>query len=330
MNELYNKLELYFNFDKKDLVIQSLFKSIVLLFGGALLGALITDFEISKATFMILLLFLFLLTIYIYLEYKFLINQKNFPISILEHLTAKEDLEVLTKHHNRQKKVFEFIDHSIMSLNTNTCPVSYDAIDDAICREDLKESLSNILNDFINRTNYFLEVDKLNFTNGVYLNDILTFTENIPSESVQNFNFKDDLNFSKYFGDFEYDFNSKEKEFKFHLISAISESILFSKYICKQLRLNDKDYSIVISPIPNICDSCPPRGVIYAIYEGTENCNCDSNKILEIHCRLLTNWISKYEDCLYNDKLKELGNSVQKSNSEHQHKKTNITENPEN
>jgi hypothetical protein len=303
MKELYSKLDSYFSFDKKDFVIITLFKSLVILFGGALLGALITDYDNSKLTFPKILFFIVLLLIYGYLEYKNLIKQKNFPISILEHLNAQSDLETLNKQYNRQQKIFEFIDNSINSLNTNTCPVSYDLTPEIICREDLKNSLSNVLNDFINRTNYFLEIDKLNFTNGIYLNDILTFNKKHFEQSSTNFNFKDDLNFEKYFieDEYEFGFSSEEKEFKFHINSSISESILFSKYICKQLTLNEKIYSIVISPIPNICDTCPPRGVIYAIYEGTESCNCDSNKILEIHCRLLTNWISKYEDCLYNE-----------------------------
>lgn len=331
MNELYNKLEKYFQFEKADSILISLGKSILLIISGAYFGLFLKEINATPAEFNYnhLVFAIIGISICMYIEYRRLKKEKNFPITILEHLTSKEDLDILVKQHNRQKKVFEFIDHSIKSLNTNTCPVSYDAPDEAICRADLKESLSNILNDFINRTNYFLEIDKLNFTNGIYLSDILTFSEQKFTEISLNFNFKDDLKLGKYFDDFEYGFSSEEKEFKFHLMSAISESILFDKYICKQLIINEVKYSIVISPIPNICDSCPPRGVIYAIYEGTENCNCDSNKILEIHCRLLTNWISKYEDCLYNEKIKELNDDLPKEQKEHQHKSPIIIEKPE-
>lgn len=331
MNDLYNKLEKYFQFEKADTIVISIAKSVLLIISGAYFGLFLKEINATTSEFRYdhLIYAIVGISICMYIEFRRLKKEKNFPISILEHLTSKENLDILNKQHNRQKKVFEFIDHSIKSLNTNTCPISYDSPDEAICRDDLKNSLSNILNDFINRTNYFLEIDKLNFTNGIYLNDILTFSEEKFTETVLNFNFKDDLNFGKYFGDFEYNFSSQEKEFKFHLISAISESILFDKYICKQLLLNEKEYSIVISPIPNICDSCPPRGVIYAIYEGAENCNCDSNKILEIHCRLLTNWISKYEDCLYNEKIKEISGDIELDPKEHQHKIPVVAENLE-
>jgi hypothetical protein len=331
MNELYNKLEKYFQFEKADTIVISIAKSILLIISGAYFGLFLKEINATPAEYKYhhLIFAVIGIAICMYIEYRRLQKEKNFPITILEHLTSKEDLDILTKQHNRQKKVFEFIDHSIKSLNTNTCPVSYDAPDEAICREDLKDSLSNILNDFINRTNYFLEIDKLNFTNGIYLGDILTFSEDKFTETTLNFNFKDDLKLGKYFDELEYGLSSEEKEFKFHLISAISEAILFDKYLCKQLILNEVKYSIVISPIPNICDSCPPRGVIYAIYEGTENCNCDSNKILEIHSRLLTNWISKYEDCLYNEKFKELGDDTPKEQKEHQHKSPVNIEKPE-
>src|SRR4051812_34378847 len=129
MKHLYQKLHGYFEFERSDNIIRSIFQSLVLLTSGALLGLILADFSATpiKVSWSNIILCLITVVIYVYLEHRRLRREKSFPVSILEHLNAASDLEEVKKQYNRKKKIDEYIDHSIQSLNSNTCPVSIPA-----------------------------------------------------------------------------------------------------------------------------------------------------------------------------------------------------------
>jgi hypothetical protein len=300
--ELFQRLNNYFRFDKRNHSIATLIKSMIILTTGALFGDIVAKLNTGTYNAYQIIGTLILIVVFLYLESINLRKQKNFPLSLIDNLQALSELEETKKNLERQRKVFEFIDNSILSLNNNTCPVSDTVtimINETICHQDLKASLADLLKDFINRTNYFLEVDKASFTNGVFLQDVITIEELIsgPIEDQKIFVFNDDLKIEHCFYEHE-SHNENEKYCHFQLTTSIRECIEFKKYQSRQIQINNETHTIILSPIPHICEPCPPKGCLFAIYKGPETCNCDSNKVLDIHGRILTNWISKYEDCL--------------------------------
>ena len=90
MNELYNKLENYFQFEKADSTLVSLFKTILLIISGAYFGLFIKEINAARPEYKYehLIFSVFGIAICMCIEYRRLKKEKNFPVSILEHLKA--------------------------------------------------------------------------------------------------------------------------------------------------------------------------------------------------------------------------------------------------
>lgn len=310
---LYEKLDKYFNYERVNSIFTTILKSIILLTCGGLFGYILREYLVSgNIKIVVSLIFLLLLTTYIVLETIRLSKERNFPIGILQHLKATEELQESKKKIERHNKVFEFIDNSIRSLNSNTCPIAFGEPSNELCHQNLSDGLKGVLNDLVERTNYYFDVDKSKFTIGVYLENIMLENNSNITQESKNFIFKDDLRLVENSPIDSTHFNS-ENDLQFKILTKFLESISFSRYLEENINAENRNLLIICSPIPNVCESCPPIGVIYAIYEGCDRCSTDSENVMLINGRLLSNWISKYEDCLY--KTYETQNEKHKSHS---------------
>jgi len=305
MKETYSKLQKYFAFDKQDAIFQSILKSLLLLIGGAFLGAFIRDLSASTPRFnwIFFLIVISALAIFIYLEVRRLKREKNFPLGILDHLTALYDLDELKKRYNRKVKIDEYIDKSIQSLNANTCPVVYMQPENQLCHQDLQAGLRNVIEDFIEKTHYFLDLDKSKFTVGVYLDNIYDPNSKPGDLNIEekNFLFRDDLKLSDLIPDPLYGIE-KENEERFNFQTALIKSYNLSKYLCTKIVVSDKPITLISSPIPNVCENCPADGVIFCVFEGHDLCPTDVENVLLIQGRILSNWVSKFNDCVFKEK----------------------------
>lgn len=305
MNEIYLKLDKYFKYDKSDSVFITLVKSIILLVSGGYFGLSIKEINSTPqiTDYNHIGIFVVGILIFVFIEFRRLTKEKNFPISLLNHLKATEELKELKEKYKRKSKIYEYIDLSIQSLNSNTCPVLYTSSDNLLCHQDLNVGFKNVLNDLVERPNYFLDVDQTKFTIGVYIKDILDpkSKRDFMVNNEKTFVFRDDLLIRDYLPETLFEINSKEIE-GFQIQTSLLEVLNFDKFICRQIAINSEVYSIVCSPIPNVCESCPPEGIIFALYKGSDNCQSDVDNVLLIFGRILSNWISKYNECVSRDK----------------------------
>lgn len=300
MNELYNKVENYFQFEKADSTLVSLFKSILLIISGTYFGLFIKDINATIPEYKWEHLIFSTIGIFIsmFIEYRRLQKEKNFPVSILQHLKATEELKNLRELYSRKNKIYEYIDNSIQSLNSNTCPI-VGLPENDLCHQDLNSGLIGVLSDLIERPNYFLNVDETKFSVGIYLENVNDKNSALGNlESIEKFFiFRDDLNLRDLFPESLFNMDSDEEGY-FQIQTCIMESIKFDKYICKKLSINNSNLTIVCSPITNVCEDCPPEGVIFTIYEEDKKCSPDMENVFQIFGRIVSNWISKYNDCI--------------------------------
>jgi hypothetical protein len=304
MNELYTKLDKYFRHEKSDSIFITIIKSLILLVSGGYFGLTIKELNSNPQIIDIKHIGIVICGIlsFVFIEYRRLKKEKNFPISILNHLKATEELKNLKEKYVRKSKIYEYIDLSIQSLNSNTCPVLYSETENILCHQDLNIGLKKVLNDLVERPNYFLEVDRTKFTIGTYIKHILDKKSNtsLNPNNEKTFIFRDDLLLTELIPDSFDQINSTELE-SFQIQTAMLEVLNFDKFLCKQIEINSENYTIVCSPIPNVCEDCPPEGIIFAIYKGTDNCQNDIDNVLLIFGRILSNWISKYNECISRD-----------------------------
>jgi hypothetical protein len=319
MKDLYNKIEKYFQFEKADTVFVTLFKSLLLLICGGYFGLILREINADPQVISYKhIAFLILgLSTFIYIEYRRLKKEKNFPVTILEHLNATEELKDLKEKHSRKTKLYDFIDNSIQSLNSNTCPVVLTP-DNFLCHQDLELGLKSVLIDLVDRPHYILDVDQTKFTVGTFIKDILDKNSQVGeiSSVEKTFIFRDDLNIAYVLPESPYQLNS-EQEGSFQFQTALLEGLNFNKFLCKSIKLNDQSYTLICSPIPNVCEDCPPDGIVFSLFKGTECCSSDIDSVLLIFGRILSNWIAKYNDCVRRDKRMNL-------DALHSHKKAEV------
>ena len=300
MKDLYNNIEKYFQFEKLDSTFVSLLRSVLLIVSGAYFGLFIKEINATEPEYQWEHLIFSVLGILIcmVIEFRKLKKEKNFPVTILQHLQATSKLQSMQELYSRKNKIYEYIDNSIQSLNSNTCPTLGNPEND-LCHQDLYSGLLGVLSDLVERPNYFLNVDETKFTVGVYLKTVNDKNSNVGNLQTAEkfFVFRDDLDLEHFFPASLFNMDSYEEGY-FQIQTCIMESIKFDKYICKRLLVNEKNLTIVCSPITNVCEDCPPDGVIFTIYIDDQKCSPDMENVFQIFGRIVSNWISKYNDCI--------------------------------
>lgn len=147
MNDLFNKLEKYYLYTES---INLIFGVIIMIFGmvcGGMIGQLINDYSTNHFNLTLVIITFICICVYLYLEIKQKNKDKKFPITILDHLKAVEELKKLKEIYNKKSILYGFINNSIITLNSNTCPLPN--YNDNLCDQKLKDGLQNVLNDLV-------------------------------------------------------------------------------------------------------------------------------------------------------------------------------------
>jgi len=61
-------------------------------------------------------------------------------------------------------------------------------------------------------------------------------------------------------------------------------------------------YTILTNPIPVVCNENSVIGCLIIILKGDHSLPDDLNDVLKIYSRIISNWVSKYEECFYSRK----------------------------
>ena len=304
--ELYEKLNSYWQFEKGDKILSTIIKSILLLLAGALLGLIITDLHANVAlNNSEVVIFILSFALFIVMEFRTIKKEKAFPISILDHLKATKELEVKNKRYTRKERIDEYISNSISSLNSNTCPIQAVGEEtNQLCHQDIKDSLADVLNDIVDRTQNFLDCDYTKYSVAIFIKNIYdphSIKGSITLKPV-SFVFRDDFLIADFFPQ-NIEHITNENALKFYLQTKIIESINLSSYISEHKTFEDgNNYLFLFAPIPNVCEVCPPDGTIVIMSKQNENAPKDLENILKIFGQIVANWLSKFNDCVYQDK----------------------------
>ena len=152
-NHLFRRLQEYFTQSEKELEILYYLKSGLLVALGVTASAsvklLIDGSHLYAAIGGILSIVLFFC--FFQIEKQFRSRNRSFPLTILDNLTAEEDLKNVQSDFKRKVTIDKYIDNSIKALNINTCNIHYGERDHHLCDQGLKEGLMSVINDLIYR-----------------------------------------------------------------------------------------------------------------------------------------------------------------------------------
>lgn len=298
MKKLYQDIQNYWNRKKADSIYVSIIRAIILFAGGILI-----THGLRESSIMFGLIGVILTLLYTRLEYQRMKIEEDFPIKILDHLTASEELATSKKELKRKIIIDKYISNSIVGLNNSTCPVLFSP-NSEICKQDLAIGLKDILEDIVQRINYVLDIDESEFTIGVFINGyfkkILDYKEGTKLEQHGSFFvLRDDLNLKN---ELPPDITDISKSYNnaLNIHKTIIETINHSKYVTDCIDLNEIGHTIISSPIPSCSNT--PDGVIFVLHQNqTTPIPSDLKEVLKIYGGLVSNWISKYNSCVWED-----------------------------
>lgn len=236
----------------------------------------------------------------------------NFPNSLVDQIkldTEKKDLELEIQKFKTEKERITIINSSISDtisgLNDHTCTLSSKSEDMAeiaekLCDSDVKEGLIKILNPLLNAINSIVQSHTVKTTIGVYFEDLAQETSGDPSipPAIPYLSIIKDEN------DLEPIIptdlvNNKSISGDIQNVQHVIELSTRNKRFTSEIHpINGNDYSVNSSPIPLACNENYTSGALLLILSGTESPK-DLNTIMELFSKILTNWIYKYNSCVY-------------------------------
>lgn len=237
-----------------------------------------------------------------------LLKASHFPITAIDYLKAKNDLNDLVSELERKKTIDEYIDKAIQTLNLNTCPLTGEN-EYHFCDNPIEKGLKEVLDPIITKPNYILDCDKSKFTIALhlpYLFEIIARKDKPEKldiiEKPKTFTFRDDFNILAFLqNDILVDLDAKGFKFNVHTAGL---NTFNNKYLAESIVLNKKQkLKLITAPIPAVCED-GILGVLFVFCEESVSRPKDLENILLIFGRILANWISKYEECALN-KTKE-------------------------
>ncbi len=293
MDELFAKIERYVKSASTALLILEILLTLLV---GGVVGALLEDPSHPELLAALLVINLPILLGLLWMR---AFVQGSFPTAAIQELKCRYQLEDLQKSLARKKTIDGYIDAAIQSLNTQTCSLTQDLMDE-LCERDIVEGLGSVIGAVVQAPNYLLDTGGSDFTVGAYLN-----YSSVPSEPTDPddllwndavFVLRDDLDLgeSLYLNLIE---DEDAEGISFDLRTALLWTNNHRQFRATTLDHAGSQFTMVTSPIPQVCEGAYLTGVLFMIGSKMDELPEDLERILLIFNRVLANWLSKYDDC---------------------------------
>lgn len=296
-------------------------EAILSLFYGALLGTVFSNYEegpwwiITGVAASIIYLPLLIIKVR---------TQWILPDQIFEHLEAKIELNAIKQELARKEAIDGFIDQAIKTLNSATCKIS--SIEDALCESAMSDGISAVLSPLINRTQIVLDCNTAKFTVGALVRHYQK-SNGEPEDVIEWLILRDDVGLGQ-------EITTNPWSTRFSTGTALQirqafEIVLNENRIVEcPLILKENTFQIVCSPIPLVCNESISGGVLCIIQECTKPPPKDVANILLIFGRIAANWLSKYDECIWNQYHDEKTSQTNSETSEKSNNKPAVVSHP--
>lgn len=245
--------------------------------------------------------------------------QLKFPGSIVEELDAKNKLIAKEQLLERQNTINKYFAESIQYLNEQTCSIDNFDNKTILCDKDLVNRLNQLLKTLVINTDVIIDTSRYkDYTIGLYLeeyykkpdniDDIVLVEENeftylkdykpIQDQGIlvlkDNLNIKDNL-LPKKLIELPYAINAE-----FEIQTSIKRCLNNHCFDKHEFNYKNETYTIICSDIPDVCCNDRIIGVLFIISKKINEFPSDISDILKIYNRLISNYKSKYDQCIVN------------------------------
>jgi hypothetical protein len=302
-NDIYKSLVDYFRFDRlKDIFLQ-IFEILLTIAVGGMFGAWLTDYDNKLPTFIKFVAVISLILLLVFILNR-LLKTIHFPIKAVEHLKASDELQFARKELSRKDTINEYIDQAIISLNSNTCPMTTEA-EETICEAPLEEGIKTLLSSIVTHTHYILECNKSKFSVIVHLSYFPEKVVQADGDTLFSFdrkpktlNLRDDYNlYGEIFKDDDIIENPNVGDPRLIFYKQGLDTFNNYKFVVDEIE--HSELKIISAPIPAVCEG-EAVGVLFIVCDKCITVPSDTPNILQIFGRLTSNWINNYENCIKN------------------------------
>jgi len=283
---------------------------------GAMLGARFSG--VDSYTWLLWLLGVF----YVILLALKIWAQKLCPPALVEELNAKVSLNQAKAEVARKETIDAYVAHAICALNKRTCAIN-SQVEDQLCNTAIVSGLVEVLDPLINTPQYILDCNKSKFTISTVISHLhaLESPNAITADYIHSIlNFRDDLEITGYLNANVLD-ESNLTGVSLQIQNLIRTARNDNKLCSGNITASGRKAFIICSPIPLVCEIGAAGGVILMAHEGTCELPNDIENVLLIFGRIVSNWLSKYDDCVRDRVIKK---NMQIQEREKQRQQTSV------
>ncbi len=311
MDTLHQKLNDWISVIQKSIIGVIVIQTILVIIIGIASNKVTYSFDIWFWVIFISSLF------YIFLVIVMTAYQVKYPGSIVEELVSKKKLIEQTKLLDRQNAINQYITEAIEALNAQTCSINSSGGKNILCDQDLETRLNDLLETLVVYTDVILDTPSTkNFTIGLYLFEYYKLPNNMdeieldenegevsivdskPIEGSGILVLKDDLVLRETLLPKNLIEIANAVNAQFEIQTSILRCYNNNHFDKHDFGHNDDSYSIVCSEIPQVCSDEYPIGVLFIISKSSITPNSSIKEILRIYNRLISNYTSKYNQCI--------------------------------
>ena len=275
-----------------------------------LIGLAASQIDSIFSPWTILILFCsFILIVILSYRYNYL---KDFPSTLVESIKSDFSNQNLRNDYSRISLINDSIAKSLMSLNSQTCQLNEQVqnftniedapIEDKLCSQGIKNGLSEVIESFLKNLHNIIDSNQSKFTVGVYLSTFWETNAKDPKEDPEmkrgTFLIKDDLNLLEIIPENILD-EENASGLSFEIQTSLKSSWNNKKAEFHPKLKNDNNLSVYTNVIPEVCSEDYYTGVLFIIGNNLIEVPNDFDDVTKIYSRIITNWINKYNECIY-------------------------------
>lgn len=229
------------------------------------------------------------------------LSQKHFPTAIVDDLVAQTQLTAVNEELVRRNIVLGFLSESVTTLNGETCKLENSGAHpttgtESLCQMSIEDGLRTVLAPLVQRPHQILGCIESKFT--VFVGVLDYSRENIGDSNHPNqfICLRDDFGISNQIDDGLMR-DSKTAGFRLDTQEAVRRAFNGNHLHRTQTKLGDGALSIMVSPLPIVCDPTAVDGVILIFTNCGHQYPSDLEGTLKIYGQIVSNWRWHYSEC---------------------------------
>lgn len=254
--------------------------------------------------------YILILSIVLYAAIKvfYLFHHKLFPDKATKSITESYELTKYREQNTRKDIINDSFTRTLVVLNNTTCEYLNEELSNELIQKSIEDSLRSVLKDFISNLNTILEIDNSKYTVGAFIKGLLVMPnaanpikqgEAIPSiDGV--FIIEDSLNVEEICIPKALMTTSQHPDCVVDIKSNIQKSLNKKGFHSGTFKEGKCNYTINCNFIPVYCNEEEEAGCLFIVSEALEEIPYDLKSILDVYCRIISNWIVSRENCVYN------------------------------